>query len=260
MTGPTINRLNRRLYPDFRVLTETEGIYDDLELPRPASPGLPFLALNMVSSVDGRVAVSGSAAGIGSDTDRRAMRSIRARFDAVMIGAGTLRAEKVDLGLDDPNADQPLAVVVAGGGDLPLSERLVRRGGNVIVAAPESSPAGLGAYPAGVSVLRGPGRDPDTGLDTEPDRVDPEWLLRVLRTEHGVDRVLAEGGPGLNASLVEAGLVDEIFLTMAPALLMGQAPQITAAVSRPNTSRNLSLLTIHEASGELFLRYRVEPA
>ncbi len=71
----------------------------------------------MVSTVDGRTAVSDKAGGIGSPVDRATMRNLRSMVDAVMVGAGTLRAEKLALGLDDgPGVAQPLAVVVSESG------------------------------------------------------------------------------------------------------------------------------------------------
>src|SRR5688572_26295322 len=77
----------------------------------------------MVSTVDGKVALGHSAAGIGSRTDARLMRQIRAAVDAVMHGAGTLRAEIVDPRVDVARAKQrveqglphqPLAIAVSG--------------------------------------------------------------------------------------------------------------------------------------------------
>ena len=113
------------LYPEPRELAGEEQIYGDLELPTSGNRGLPYVLVNMVGSVDGRSSVGGRAMGIGSRTDRGVMRALRSCVDAVMVGAGTLRAERLSLGLDDPEAAQPLAVVVGGTGDLPIRERLV---------------------------------------------------------------------------------------------------------------------------------------
>ena len=227
-----------RLYPDPGVLAEEEEIYHDLRLPRSESASLPYVLVNMVSSVDGRSSVGGKASGIGSRADREAMRALRSCVDAVMVGAGTLRAERLDLGLDDPGAGQPLAVIVGGTGDLPLGERLAGKRQEVLLVMPE---AAGGA----------PGRGLDRPADGLADRltvvqtpnaagggpagwVDLGWLLEFLRTEHAVDRLLVEGGPALNRSVIDAGLADEIFLTLAP-----------------------KILSVHACGSELFLRYRL---
>ncbi len=215
------------------------------------------MLINMVSSVDGRSSVSGKASGIGGPADRGAMRALRSRVDAVMIGAGTLRAEKLNLGLDEPEAEQPLAVVVGGAVGLPVVEHLVRPAGQaVVLAVPHRDPAenyaNTGGSGGGVTILPCPG--------PRPDRVDLRRLLQVLKAEHTVDRLLVEGGAGLNRSLIGAGLVDEVFLTMAPKLLLGPEAAILGGTldSEEDLSRALELLSVHSAGDELFLRYRLK--
>ncbi len=181
------------------------------------------------------------------------MRALRARVDAVVVGAGTLRAEKLNLGLDDAEARQPLAVIVGGSGNLPVSERLILPPGQrVLLALPEGRPRPEGPGLDQASVLRVAGRDAG--------RVDLGRLVRTLRADHGVRRLLVEGGPGLNRALVEGGLVDEIFLTVAPKLLLGREAAIISGEPEPTTAepRDLTLLSVHRAEGEIFLRYRLQ--
>jgi len=240
-----------RLYPDPRVLAGEEGIYRDLDLRKPTSQTLPYVLVNMVCSVDGRSSVEGRASGIGSRADRGVMRALRSRVDAVMVGAGTIRAEKLNVGLDDPEARQPLAVVVGGAGDLPITERLVGGRQDVVLVLPEGSPdpggAGLGSTTVGSTiVLRAPARGGG--------RADLPWLLEVLRSEYGVERLLVEGGPTLNRALIEESLVDEIFLTIAPKLLLGSESAILTGAPGAKQSA-LTLMSVHSADDELFLRY-----
>ena len=54
----------------------------------------PYVAMNFVSTVDGRAAIFGRSGPIGSDVDTEMLQRLRTRFDAVMIGAGTMRAER----------------------------------------------------------------------------------------------------------------------------------------------------------------------
>ncbi len=240
---------NLRLYPTPGVLSDKEGIYQEIDLPTPTSPTLPYVLVNMVGSVDGRSSVGGKATGIGGRADREAMRALRARVDAVMVGAGTLRAERINLGLDDPGAAQPLAVVVCGLGDVPITGRLVGGRQTVIIAVPEGS--------SGPSVTS---RDLTTVVRT-PDggggRADLGWLLEFLRSEYAVDRLLVEGGPTLNRALMEGGLADELFLTISPRLLLGSEAAIVSGGPGGKPSR-LTLLMVHSAGNELFLRYKIE--
>jgi riboflavin biosynthesis pyrimidine reductase len=80
--------------------------------------------------------------------------------------------------------------------------------------------------------------------------------LAALR-EEGVRSLLCEGGPTLNSTLFADGLVDELFLTVAPTIA-GAAEQLTAVEGLPLPAAiALELSTVHEAEGHLFLRYRV---
>src|SRR5919205_505267 len=161
--------------------------------PRDASR--PYVIINMVASVDGRSAIEGKASRIGSQTDRQAMRTLRSKADAVMIGAGTLRAEKLSLGLDDPAEPQPLAVIATSSGDVPLESNLiVGERQEVLLIAPE----GVAVRSGERGVLR---------LSTDPfGNVDLPQALRILKAEHAVDLLLVEGGPTLNYSLISQNL------------------------------------------------------
>ena len=243
-----------RLYPEPIGDGETERVYGDVELTVGDTSELPYVILNMVCSVDGRSSVAGRASGIGSRVDRAAMRDLRARVDAVMVGAGTLRAEKVNLGLDDPRSGQPLAVVVGGAGEIPLEENLV--------LPPEQN--ALLVLPPGTSTQSAADHDRVTEVlcpGSEKGRVRLPWLLRTLRTEYAVERLLVEGGPGLNRALIDEDLVDEVFVTVAPKLLLGSESAIlSGARNEPHGegSRDLTLVSVRSAGGELFLRYRLE--
>ena len=84
--------------------------------------------------------------------------------------------------------------------------------------------------------------------------------LRALRAEHGVASVLCEGGPTLNAALLAAGLVDELSLTLSPRLAGGSDPLSIIGGIALGEPRGLTLRSVHEADGMLFLRYAARPA
>src|ERR1700716_1385544 len=97
-------------------------------LAEPTSAERPYLALNMVATVDGRAAVNGSAVGIGSPADKHLMREWRAEADVVLHGAGTVRAdplsarvppEMVHKRLNQGLAAQPLGAIITRSGNLP---------------------------------------------------------------------------------------------------------------------------------------------
>jgi riboflavin biosynthesis pyrimidine reductase len=80
--------------------------------------------------------------------------------------------------------------------------------------------------------------------------------LRALRKE-GIRSLLCEGGPTLNATLFAESLIDELFLTVAPTVA-GAAEKLTLVEGLPLPRPvDLELLTVHEAGGHVFMRYRV---
>ena len=184
----------RRLLPDPGPTT----IADQLESYEPweqAGEDRPFIAMNFAATLDGRATIGGVSGPIGSETDTAMLAGLRKRFDTVMIGAGTMRAERY------ANLDRKLVVVESSGGE----------------------------------------------------RVDLAELLGSLRSE-GVRAVMCEGGPTLHASLQARGLVDELFLTIAPKLSGGSGPRILEGALPEVVEMELAWLL--EEDGELFARYR----
>jgi riboflavin-specific deaminase-like protein len=242
-----------RLYPP--PAREVFAIYDDLDLPPTGKRegARPYVIINTVSSVDGRTAIGGKAAGLGSGIDRQAMRTLRSRADAVMIGAGTLRAERLTLGLDETCVRQPLAIIVTDTGDVPLEEHLIVEGGQEVLillsdAAPKRVVERLSTL---APVMRAPADS--TGA------VDLETALRTLKAERGVESLVVEGGPGLNYALISLDLVDELFLTVAPEVLGGCAEQTLTLLRGPTLPDRdrptLEVVSIHLSGDEVFLRY-----
>jgi riboflavin-specific deaminase-like protein len=210
----------------------------------------PRVALNFASTLDGRASIEGRSGKIGSDTDTDMLVGLRQRFDAVMIGAGTMRVEKYGRIISDPAKRErreelglpgdPLVVLV-GSLDLPWDAPLFTDGGGEVVlvtAEPEAEPP---ATATPVEVVR------------EPDgRVDIGVVLRRLREERDVRALLCEGGPHLHSQLQADGLADELFLTIAPKLVGAGSTILEGAL--PEVAE-LELAWLLEEGSELFARY-----
>ena len=246
----------RRIHPDAAEV-ELEDVVAGLDLARAAPPERPYVVLNMIATVDGRAAVRGGTRAISSPADRRMLVHLRTQADAVMVGAGTVRAEPYGRLVRDPALREkrcregleqdPLACVVSGRLDLPEALPLLADPHSRVVIATGSTET---LEPAGASVeyLRGDAR-----------RLDLAGVLRSLRAEHGVRSLLCEGGPRLNADLFALGLVDELFLTLAATVAGGkEGPAIVARAALPELVA-LELRWVLEAEGDLFLRYRARP-
>lgn len=222
-----------------------------MTLPAPADPSRPYVAINMVSSVNGIASVEGKASGIGGPADRKAMRQMRSKVDAVLVGAGTLRAERLNLGLDDHSVAQPLAVIVCGQEPPPISTNLLKDPSQrLLLVIPEKASKPYAEFQTKETELVPVREHPASG------RLDLDTAIRELRRRFDVTRLLVEGGPGINASLVALGLVDELFVTIAPNLLATKGDSIIEVSD--NARHALRLVSATTTDNEVFLRYQLQ--
>jgi 5-amino-6-(5-phosphoribosylamino)uracil reductase len=241
----------QRLLPDPGSTTVDEQL-DSYRPWEQAPEERPFVATNFAATVDGRATIDGVSGPIGSSADTEMLARLRTRFDAVMIGAGTMRAERYGRVVGDREqrerreqiglSPDPLMVIVSGRLDLPWDAPLFTAGaGRVLVfTASEADP------PETATSLR---------LVRHEGAVEPARALQQLRDEHDVRALLCEGGPHLHGQLWAAGLVDELFLTTAPRLTGAEAPRILEGEAQPGNTE-LELAWLLEQDGELFSRYR----
>lgn len=218
--------------------------YGDLSFPPPPEDR-PYVYINMVTTIDGKILTGGRdehVMDLGSKNDHAVMRHLESMADAVIIGAGSLRATK---GLWYP---QDLTrVVVSASGNVPLGSRF-------FTDAPEKAFVATARPPC--SNLSGAEEAVCPGVRFLP--VDLSETLKVLRVEHGVRYLLCEGGSELNASLLRLNLVDELFLTLAPKIKLGRDVPTYADGEplRREGVQQYDLVEMHRVGEEVFLRYR----
>ena len=221
-----------------------------------APPDRPYLVLNMVATLDGRITIDGRSGAIGDDADRELFFGLRTQADAVMVGGGTIRTERYGRIVRKPERREkrvaeglepdPLAVIVSARLQLPPDLPLLRDEHSTVVVC-TSSTEELPETPAKVHYLRAPA---GVELELRP-------LFERLRSEFGVRSILCEGGPRLNESLIREGLVDELFLSIAPKLAGG--PPLTILTGDPLAEPlTTQLVWLLEHDGHLFGRYRLQ--
>jgi riboflavin biosynthesis pyrimidine reductase len=206
-----------------------QAVYRDLHIAAP--PGRPAVIVNMVQTLDGVVAIEGKAWSIGSEVDHYLFRTLRGWADAVLSGAGTLRLNDVivtthsHLHTERRAAGRPanpVAVVIsaqANFSDEVLSKRFFTQPdfASIVLTTErirdvdrrriEAAGAAVWAVPA-----------------TAVGEVDVRAALSLL-LQRGHTRVLVEGGPSTNRRLTRAGLIDELFVTLAPTVAGAPDPQ-----------------------------------
>jgi riboflavin-specific deaminase-like protein len=246
-----MDRPMQLLYPDCRP-TSPDELASGLRLGDKAPPGRPYLVLNMVSSLDGKATIDWRTKGLSTELDRQLFHRLRTQADAIMVGAGTVRAERYgrmaksdelrDAREREALARDPLAVVVSARLDLPADLPLLNEPEQRVVIA-TGSDASL----------------PDLGEQIVYERTgeDLPLLMARLRAEHGVRSIVCEGGPTLNSHLLAAGLVDELWLTLNPKLAGGAAAFTIVAGRELVDPVELEPISVAEGEGDLFTRWRL---
>jgi riboflavin-specific deaminase-like protein len=213
----------------------------------------PYLFMNFVATLDGRAAFDGRTQALGSDADLDMLLSLRAAAEAILIGSGTLRAEgyarlvkseerraaRRGAGL----AEDPTAVLISRSLDLPWETAGLFKAPEQPVIVYTSSDADPPEVAAPVEIVRLP-------------EATPSAALADLR-RRGVRALLSEGGPRLHRSLLAAGLVDELFLTMTPLLTGDELQPTIVAGGKLVDPVSLDLVWLLRAGTEIFARYRV---
>ncbi|WP_051450126.1 dihydrofolate reductase family protein [Actinospica robiniae] len=232
----------------------------------------PCLYANFVASIDGVAALgpehpsSGSAISGREPADRFVMGLLRAFASAVLIGAGTLRAtpthhwtpehvyraaapEFAALRASRGLSAQPELVIATARGDLPADHPALEAG--AVIATTEAGARRLAGRIPGTCTILALGDSPT---------IDPAVLMQAVRARgHAV--VLTEAGPRLIGRLVDRGLLDELFLTIAPVLAgrdrIPRAGLIADLELLPGRRETADLVGLRRQASVLFLRYRL---
>ncbi len=216
--------------------------------------GRPWLRANFVASLDGAIAVEGRSRGLSGPADRRVLAVLRDLSDAVLVGAGTARAEgyeavrrseaRIAWRRQRGLSDVPAIVLVTASLDFepshPLFSGAVVR---TVILTTQATAARRGGEFARVADL----------VATPGDCVDLAAGVQALQ-ERGLTRLLCEGGPRLLGDLAAAGSVDELCLTVSPLLVGGPGTRLLDGPGLP-TPAPLRLAHVLEDDSFLFTRY-----
>lgn len=232
--------------------------YLNLVFPAPPSER-PYVGLNMVMSVDGKITVGGQlkAGSLGSPFDRYTMSVLRHHFGAVICGGETIRRHPYYLGVSPElipfrkargMASQPLTVIVTNSGNLPYPAPLFEGAERPIILTSQASFQRVTQSLGPVAEVHAVGEQ----------HVEVREALAFLREHYRISRLLLEGGPRLNYQFFKERAVDEVFLTIAPRLV-GSVSDLTMVMGEDvleNLPR-LELISHFQRDNELFLRYQV---
>jgi riboflavin biosynthesis pyrimidine reductase len=224
---------------------------------RPATlePGRTQVRLNMIASVDGAATVDGRSGALGGPADKAMFATLRSLADAILVGAGTARAEKYGpVRLSDEARAQRQERGMSPVPPIAVISRTCRLEWDTpLFTEPEQRPLVVTVESAAAADRTRAAEVADVIVSGDVD-VDFAGALSALAERGHVD-IVCEGGPGIAAQLAAGGLLDEVCLTVSPMLAAGQGDRI---LNGPvlTTLLSLGLVQVLEADGYLFLRYR----
>lgn len=214
------------------------GLYADIVFPDPPE-NRPYAFINMVTTIDGKIVSGGidePVMDLGSKVDHATLRNLENAADAILIGAGTVRAT--------PKmwfASGKRIVIVSGSASLPWENRVFTDAPElvtIITNDPENVPKEFMAIPL-VDGALGP-------------------AMQELRRRMEIRHLVVEGGSQLNGAMLRENLIDELFLTLAPKIKLGN--DLPNYANGPAFLRGelpeFELVQVTPVLDEVFLRYR----
>lgn len=189
--------------------------------------GLPYVTLKVAVTLDGKLATStGDSEWVSSQASRQRVHELRARVDAVLVGAGTVIADDPQLTARIPNARNPVRVVLDGAGRAPKGARVFDAEARTILIDKTSA---------------------------------PRAVLQHLAQE-GLLHVLIEGGANVHQQFLDAKLFDELWMFIAPKLVGNEGITWSGnlGIEQMANAMKLELMQVERISDDVLLRY--EPA
>jgi 2,5-diamino-6-(ribosylamino)-4(3H)-pyrimidinone 5'-phosphate reductase len=218
----------------------------------------PFVILSAAVSLDGKLATDGGDAKLSTSNDWSRVHRLRMESDAIMVGGGTIRKDDPKLVVDTKKlggsvSRQPIRVVVSATGKIPLDARVITHYPEIptliAITSHCSTKQKQKLANVGCQVIQ----------CGDNKFVDLSILLRILKIEFKVDRLMVEGGGRLNGSMLSLQLIDEIQLTYAPAIAGNGTSLFELSQSIQNFSESpfFEIITFGRIDDMLWIRFKV---
>lgn len=170
---------------------------------------LPFVALKAAVTLDGKIATaSGDSKWITHEASRKRVKKLRDEFDAVLVGAGTVKKDNPSLG---GSRTSPLRVILDSKLSLSPRSRVLRDRSVLLVTTRRAPPKKIVQF-----------QEKGFAMKIFPRKIPLVPLLRFLVAEAGVSRVLVEGGAEIFGSFLDAGVVNRLFWFISPKIIGGR--------------------------------------
>lgn len=215
----------------------------------------PYLVLKYAMTLDGKTATStGASKWITGKAAREHVHQLRHRYSGIMVGIGTVLQDDPLLTCRLEHGKNPIRIICDSHLRIPLESQICRTAASVptIVATATDNADKIAALQARkITVLTVPGKNGQVDI--------PSLMQKLGQLE--IDSILLEGGARLNDSVLQAGIVQEVYAYIAPKIFGGEhakTPVGGIGCLSPADSYTFGAPTIHPFGGDLLLHYKAE--
>ncbi len=215
----------------------------------------PYVILNSAMTLDGKIATRTGSSEISGQEDLKRVHKIREELDSIMVGINTvieddprLTVHKITSG----KSENPLRVVTDSAARTPLNSRILNNEASTLIAVSQN------ASKEKIKALMDIGENVEVILAGK-NRVDLTLLMNEL-AQRGIRSLLLEGGSTLNFSMLQAGLVDEVRVCVAPMIAGGVKAKTLAGgegVDYMKDAFKLELKKNYKLGKDFILEYKV---
>lgn len=212
----------------------------------------PYVILNAAMTLDGKIATAAKDSSISSRKDLARVHKLRSNVDAILVGINTILADNPMLSARLVNGKNPARVIVDSRARIKLDSKIMRSCDRVLTIIASSAKASK----AKLERIRSKGAIP---IVIGNSKVDLAKLLSILK-DHGINRLLVEGGGEINWSMLKNGLVDEVMVTVAPRIVGGRNAVTLVeggGFAKISNGIKLKLYKVTKNDSEVILFYRV---
>lgn len=255
--NPKVSGKGVRLLREAGIEVVTDFMREECDRLNPVffhyiTTGLPYVTMKYAMTLDGKTATkTGASKWISGPSSLKEVHRMRHANMGIMAGIGTVLADNPLLTCRLPGGKNPVRIICDSKLRIPFDSNLVRTADKIRTIVVCSNSYDISKIQslerAGIEVLILPGKD---------GRIDLKALMRKLGSME-IDSILLEGGAGLNASAVEAGIVNEIRAFVAPRIFGGRAvsPVEGSGVELPSQAYSFSLKEMKRVGGDVMLSY-----
>ncbi len=215
----------------------------------------PYVILNSAMTLDGKIATRAGSSEISGTEDLERVHELRKKLDSIMVGINTVLADDPRLTVHkiaSNESENPLRVVTDSKARTPLNSRILNGDAATLIAVSQK------ASKEKVDVLMDKGENVDV-VFTGKETVDLTVLMDEL-AQRGVRSLLLEGGSTLNFAMLQAGLVDEVRVCVAPMIAGGVEAKTLAdgaGVDYMKDAFKLELKKSYKLGKDFILEYNV---